>query len=76
VRPTAAGPFTTNATVTAPGEQNTGNNGPATNIINVVRTCAVFNGDGSRFSCGPNAIPNANNSQSTSPNATICCVSF
>jgi hypothetical protein len=75
VRPTAAGPFTTIATVTAPSEQNTANNGPATNTITVVRTCAVYNGDGSSFPCGRAATPNTNNSQSINPSNAICCVS-
>jgi hypothetical protein len=76
VRPTAAGPFTTSATVAAPGEQNTANNGPANATITVVRTCAVFNGDGSSFPCGTSATPNTANNQSTNPSTAVCCVSL
>jgi uncharacterized repeat protein (TIGR01451 family) len=75
VRPTDPGPLTTTGNVTADNEQNTDNNGPANTTITVVRTCAVYNGDGSSFPCGANSVPNANNSQSTSPSNTICCVS-
>jgi uncharacterized repeat protein (TIGR01451 family) len=76
VKPTVPGPLVTSGTVTAGGEQNTANNGPANTTITVVRTCAVYAGDGSSFPCGANSVPNANNSQSTSPNNTICCVSY
>jgi uncharacterized repeat protein (TIGR01451 family) len=75
IKPTAPGPLTTTGNVTADNEQNTGNNGPVTTTINVVRTCAVYNGDGSSFACGPNSVPNTNNSQSISPSNATCCVS-
>jgi uncharacterized repeat protein (TIGR01451 family) len=75
VKPTIPGPLVTSGTVAATDEQNTNNNGPANTTITVVRTCAVYNGDGSSFPCGADAVPNTNNSQSTSPNTTICCVS-
>ncbi|WIA14013.1 hypothetical protein OEZ85_002573 [Tetradesmus obliquus] len=76
VRPTAAGPFTTSATVTATGEQDTANNGPANTTITVVRTCAVYNGDGSAFACGANSVPNTNNTQSTNPSNATCCTAL
>jgi uncharacterized repeat protein (TIGR01451 family) len=75
VRPTDPGPFTITGNVTADNEQNTGNNGPVNTTITVVRTCAVYSGDGSSFPCGANTVPNANNIQSTSPSNAICCVS-
>jgi uncharacterized repeat protein (TIGR01451 family) len=75
VKPTVPGPLVTSGTVTADGEQNTANNGPANTTITVVRTCAVYNEDGSSFPCGSSATPNPENSQSTSPSNAICCVS-
>jgi uncharacterized repeat protein (TIGR01451 family) len=75
VRPTVPGPLVTSGTVTATGEQNTANNGPANTTITVVRTCAVYNGDGSSFPCAANSVFNANRSQDTSPSNSICCVS-
>ena len=76
VKPTAPGPLVTSGTVTATGEQNTANNGPANTTITVVRTCAVYNGDGSAFACGANSVPNTNNTQSTNPSNATCCVSI
>jgi hypothetical protein len=76
VKPTVPGPLVTSGTVTAGGEQNTANNGPANTTITVVRTCAVYNGDGSSFPCGTSATPNSENSQSTNPSNAICCVSL
>jgi uncharacterized repeat protein (TIGR01451 family) len=76
VKPTDPGPFTTTGNVTADNEQNTANSGPVNTTITVMRTCAVYNGDGSSFPCGANTVPNANNSQSTSPSNSNCCVSL
>jgi uncharacterized repeat protein (TIGR01451 family) len=75
VKPTVPGPLVTSGTVTAGGEQNTANNGPANTTITVVRTCAVYAGDGSSFSCGTSATRNTDNRQSTNPSNAICCVS-
>jgi hypothetical protein len=75
VRPTAAGPLTTQAVVTAPGESNPTNNGPASITVNVVRTCALYKANGTGFACGAGSIVNTNNSQSTSPSSGTCCVS-
>jgi uncharacterized repeat protein (TIGR01451 family) len=66
VKPVAPGTFDTIATAGT----NTANS-----TIDVVRTCAVYNGDGSSFACTSLTAFNANNSQSTSPSAEVCCVS-
>jgi uncharacterized repeat protein (TIGR01451 family) len=47
----------------------------ANTTVTVVRTCAVYNGDGSGYPCGPGTTPNSNNSDSTSPSNATCCVS-
>jgi hypothetical protein len=73
VRPTVPGQLDTTGFVFANGTGATV--GPANTTINVVRTCAVYNGDGSAFPCGDGAVANANNSQSTSPSTATCCVS-
>ncbi|WIA44534.1 hypothetical protein OEZ86_007268 [Tetradesmus obliquus] len=73
VKPSAPGTFITSASVTAANEQNTSNNGPVNNTITVVRTCAVYNTDGSGFNCGSNPRNPANNNN-TSPSDAICCI--
>ena len=73
VRPTVPGTLSSNATVTAPGEKNTANNGPAIGVITVGRTCVQYNSDGSKFDCGNGFA--FKNVTSNNPNKTVCCVS-
>ncbi len=75
VQPTVPGTLTSNASVTATGEQNTANNGPALGTLNVTRTCGQYNGDGSAFDCGDAFTLNTNNTQNSSPSSATCCVS-
>jgi uncharacterized repeat protein (TIGR01451 family) len=75
VKPTLPGPLVVTGNVTAPGDSNLANNGPVSTSITVVRTCGVYNGDGSGYACPAGFVSNTNNSQSTSPSDGTCCVS-
>jgi hypothetical protein len=73
IRPTLPGLFTTNATVTAPNERNSTNNGPALGTLTVVQTCAHYNADGSAFTCDAGEF-NVSASNNNMPSILTCCI--
>jgi uncharacterized repeat protein (TIGR01451 family) len=69
VRPTAPGPFTTDAKMAGQPGVTT-----STTVL-VLRTCAVYAGDGGSFTCPAGMAPRPNITQGTIPSFLNCCVS-